>query len=128
MGGIIYRYLYSEDGSIVSSDGKTLFKVPDIPNYRIQEGIEVIDSKAFWDRPHLRKIDIPYTVEWYSDDPSSNEAMMYAPRDLKVNYWNWPYPENCIRSEKLKAEIAQGWTDEFGGSLQQRQKTSAGMR
>ena len=30
MGGIIYRYLYSEDGSIVSSDGKTLFKVPDI--------------------------------------------------------------------------------------------------
>lgn len=89
MGGIIYRYLYSEDGSIVSSDGKTLFKVPDIPHYRIQEGIEVIDSKAFWNRP---------------------------------------YPENCIRSEKLKAEIAQGWTDEFGGSLQQRPETSAGMR
>jgi hypothetical protein len=44
MGGIIYRYLYSEDGSIVSSDGKTLFKVPDIPHYRIQEGIEVITS------------------------------------------------------------------------------------
>lgn len=47
MGGIIYRYLYSEDGSIVSSDGKTLFKVPDIPHYRIPEGIEEIDRKAF---------------------------------------------------------------------------------
>jgi hypothetical protein len=114
MGGIIYRYLYSEDGSIVSSDGKTLFKVPDIPHYRIPEGIEEIDRKAFWNRPHLREVDIPYTVEWYADEPSSNEAMMYAPRDLKVNYWNWPYPENCIRSDELEAEIAEGWVDEFG--------------
>ena len=57
---------------------------------------------------------IPYTVEWYSDDPSDNDAMRYAPKDLKVNYWNWPYPENCIKSEKLKAEIAEGWVDEFG--------------
>lgn len=40
--------------------------------------------------------------------------MMYAPRDLKVNYWNWPYPENCIRSDELEAEIAEGWVDEFG--------------
>ena len=114
MGGIIYRYLYSEDGSIVSSDGKTLFKVPDIPHYRIPEGIEEIDRKAFWNRPHLREVDIPYTVEWYADEPSSNEAMMYAPMDLKVNYWNWPYPENCIRSDELEAEIAEGWVDEFG--------------
>jgi hypothetical protein len=53
-------------------------------------------------------------VEWYADEPSSNEAMTYAPRDLKVNYWNWPYPENCIRSDELEAEIAEGWVDEFG--------------
>ena len=91
-----------------------MFKVPDIFHYRIPEGIEEIDSKAFWNRPHLREVDIPYTVEWYSDEPSSNEAMTYAPRDLKVNYWNWPYPENCIRSDELEAEIAEGWVDEYG--------------
>ena len=91
-----------------------MFKVPDIPHYRIPEGIEEIDSKAFWNRPHLKEVDIPYTVEWYTDHPYSNDVMRHAPRDLKVNYWNWPYPENCIRSDELEADIAEGWIDEYG--------------
>ena len=62
MEGIIYRKLYDEDGAIISLDGKILFKVPDVPRYRIPEGIEEIDIKAFKDRPHLKEIDIPYTV------------------------------------------------------------------
>ena len=44
----------------------------------------------------------------------SNDAMRYAPKGLKVNYWNWPYPENCIRSDELEEEIANGFVDEFG--------------
>lgn len=114
MGGIIYRYLYSEDGAIVSNDGKVLYKVPDIAHYRIKEGVEEIDKHAFKNCPHLKEVDIPYTVQWYMDEPMSNDAMMYAPKGLKVNYWNWPYPENCIRSDELEAEIAEGWVDEFG--------------
>ena len=40
--------------------------------------------------------------------------MSYAPKGLKVNYWNWPYPENCVRSDELEEEIANGFVDEFG--------------
>ena len=47
MEGIIYRRLYDEDGAIISLDGKTLFKVPDVPRYRIPEGVEEIVIKAF---------------------------------------------------------------------------------
>ena len=47
MEGIIYRELYDEDGAIISLDGKTLLKVPDVPKYRITEGVEEIDIKAF---------------------------------------------------------------------------------
>ena len=114
MEGLIYRNLYDEDGAIVSNDGKILYKVPDIAHYRIKEGVEEIDKHAFKNCPHLKEVDIPYTVQWYMDEPSSNEAMRYASRDLRVNYWNWPYPENCIRSDELEAEIAEGWVDEFG--------------
>ena len=114
MEGLIYRNLYDEDGAIVSNDGKILYKVPDIAHYRIKEGVEEIDKHAFKNCPHLKEVDIPYTVQWYMDEPMSNDAMMYAPKGLKVNYWNWPYPENCIRSDELEAEIAEGWVDEFG--------------
>ena len=114
MKGIIYRNLYDEDGAIVSNDRRTLYKVPNIPHYRIKEGIEEIDDLAFKNRPLLKEVDIPYTVEWYTIDPMANDPMTYAPKGLKVNYWNWPYPENCIRSEELEAEIEEGWTDEFG--------------
>ena len=114
MEGLIYRNLYDEDGAIVSNDGKVLYKVPDIAHYRIKEGVEEIDKHAFKNRPHLKEVDIPYTVQWYMDEPMSNDAMMYAPKGLKVNYWNWPYPENCIRSDDLEAEIAEGWADEYG--------------
>ena len=65
MEGIIYRNLYDEDGAIISLDGKTLFKVPNVSRYRVPEGIEEIDINAFKNRPNLREIDIPYTVEWY---------------------------------------------------------------
>ena len=85
MEGIIYRNLYDEDGAIISLDGKTLFKVPNVSRYRVPEGIEEIDINAFKNRPNLREIDIPYTVEWYMDYPMSNDAMRYAPKGLKVN-------------------------------------------
>ena len=101
MEGLIYRNLYDEDGAIVSNDGKILYKVPDIAHYRIKEGVEEIDKHAFKNCPHLKEVDIPYTVQWYMDEPMSN-------------YWKWPYPENCIRSDELEAEIAEGWVDEFG--------------
>ena len=114
MKGIIYRNLYDIDGAIISLDGNTLYKVPDVERYRVPEGVEIIDIKAFKDRPNLKEIDIPYTVEWFTDNPMSNDAMIYAPKGLKVNYWNWPYPENCIRSVELEEEIANGIVDEFG--------------
>jgi hypothetical protein len=114
MKGIIYRNLYDIDGAIISLDGNTLYKVPDVERYRVPEGVEIIDIKAFKDRPNLKEIDIPYTVEWFTDNPMSNDAMIYAPKGLKVNYWNWPYPENCIRSAELEEEIANGIVDEFG--------------
>ena len=126
MKGIIYRNLYDIDGAIISLDGNTLYKVPDVERYRVPEGVEIIDIKAFKDRPNLKEIDIPYTVEWFTDNLMSNDAMIYAPEGLKVNYWNWPYPENCIRSAELMEEIANGnsVTIQGFGSFEPREKAS----
>ena len=47
---------------------------------RVPEGVEEIDEMAFKNRPNLREIDIPYTVEWHTDSPMCNDAMRYAPK------------------------------------------------
>ncbi len=56
MEGIIYRNLYDEDGAIISLDGKTLFKVPDVPKYRVPEGIEEIDITDLRIAPILERL------------------------------------------------------------------------
>ena len=45
MKGIIYRNLYDIDGAIISVDGNTLYKVPDVERYRVPAGVEIIDIK-----------------------------------------------------------------------------------
>ena len=96
MEGIIYRNLYDEDGAIISYDGKTLFKVPDVPRYRVPEGIEEIDIKAFKDRPNLKEIDIPYTVEWYTDYPMSNEMIYTYKNPVIIRQYSYFCNQNII--------------------------------
>lgn len=114
MSKLVYKSIYDEDGAIISDDGRTLLKAPDVPHYRIKEGVEEIDEKAFKGCKQLKEIDVPYTIETWEGRLSNEDCMRYAPKGLKLTCWRWPYPENCIRSKELEKEIEEGWVDDFG--------------
>ena len=101
-------------------DGRVLYKAPDVPYFRIPLGVEEIADDAFADCPSLKEVDIPYTImDW---DGDSDIRLAGIGPDVKVNVWDWPYPEDCQISEELKVEIANGWKDEFGAVYSQDRK------
>ncbi len=102
------------DDSIYSTDGRTLLKVPDVETFRIREGVWSIDEYAFEGCSRLREVDVPYTVTFFDDGRLAEDACMrHAPEGLKLNHWDWPYPENCVIGDELK-KIANGRMDEYG--------------
>ncbi len=103
------------DDSIYSTDGRTLLKVPDVETFRIREGVWSIDEYAFEGCSRLREVDVPYTVTFFDDGRLAEDACMrHAPDGLKLNLWDWPYPENCVVGNELKKKIANGRIDEYG--------------
>jgi hypothetical protein len=103
------------DDSIYSTDGRTLLKVPDVETFRIREGVWSIDEYAFEGCSRLREVDVPYTVTFFEDGHlAENACMRHAPEGLKLNLWDWPYPENCAIGDELKKKIANGRIDENG--------------
>ena len=101
---------------VYSPDGETLLKVPSgVERFRIREGVTSIDEWAFDGCSQLREVDVPYTVTFFEDGSlAENVCMQHAPEGLKLNLWDWPYPENCATSDKQKEEIANGCHDEQG--------------
>ena len=101
---------------VYSPDGQTLLKVPSgVVRFRIREGVWSIDEWAFDGCSQLREVDVPYTVTFFEDGILAEDAcMQHAPEGLKLNLWDWPYPENCAVSEELLEEIANGCRDEHG--------------
>ena len=101
---------------IYSPDGRTLLKVPSgVERFRIREGVWSIDEWAFDGCLRLREVDVPYTVTFFEDGSlAENACMRHAPEGLKLNLWDWPYPENCAVGEEQLEEIANGCPDEYG--------------
>ena len=107
---------------VYSIDGTTLLRVPDVETFRIPEGVWSIDEYAFVNAPRLREVDVPYTLTFYDNSLEDDSCLRHAPEGLKLNFWDWPYPENCIISDELKAEIAAGIQDEYGFVYSQNRK------
>ena len=101
---------------LYSLDGETLLKVPsDVERFRIREGVTSIDEWAFEGCSRLREVDVPYTVMFFENDRLAEDACMrHAPEGLRLNLWDWPYPENCVISDELEEDIANGYRDEQG--------------
>ena len=101
---------------IYSLDGETLLKVPpDVERFRIREGVTNIDEWAFYGCMWLKEVDVPFTVMFFENGRLAEDACMrHAPKGLRLNLWDWPYPENCIISDELEEEIANGYRDEQG--------------
>ncbi|MBR5698457.1 MAG: leucine-rich repeat protein [Prevotella sp.] len=101
---------------VYSPDGHTLLRVPlDAETFRIREGVWGIDEYAFDGCSRLREVDVPYTVTFFENGRLAEDACMrHAPEGLKLNFWDWPYPKNCVISDELKEEIANGRIDEYG--------------
>ncbi|MBQ9636663.1 MAG: leucine-rich repeat protein [Prevotella sp.] len=97
-------------------DGYTLLKVPrEAETFRIREGVWSIDEYAFDGCSRLREVDVPYTVTFFEDGRLAEDACMrHAPEGLRLNLWDWPYPENCVVSDELMEEIANGCYGEQG--------------
>lgn len=100
-------------------DGRVLFKAPNIPYFRIPVGVEEIMVDAFGDCDVLQMVDIPCTIKHW--DERDRRIAGIAP-EVKVNVWDWYYPENLVISEEMQAEIDHGWRDEFGAVYSQDRK------
>ena len=101
-------------------DGRVLFKAPNIPYFRIPEGVIDIMFDAFGDCDVLQVVDIPCTLKYWVE-PRDRRLAGIAPY-VKVNVWKWYYPEYLVISEEMQAEIDNGWRDEYGAVYSQDRK------
>jgi len=69
----------SVDGVLFSKDKTVLYYYPDAKKeslYEIPEGVQTIESQAFWDREYLRKLIIPNSVKTIDDYAFSSSIQM----------------------------------------------------
>lgn len=106
----VYDTFTDEDGAVFIMDNgqKKLVQAPDTFYYRIPEDTREIAETAFIDATSLGILDVPYQI----NDNDLEEALAWLEDDITVNRYDWAY-DNTI-SDELIAEIANGWTDDFG--------------
>ena len=111
---MVYRYAYDtmkeEDGAIFAKvqNGRMLVKAPDVEHYRIPEDVYRIAKNAFRDCTKLKHLDVPHLIE----EEELKQAFENCNNKPQVKIWYWSY--NNERSEELKKEIEEGYTDEYG--------------
>ena len=93
-----------EYGGIYSADNKRLLKCPNVKRYRIAEGCEEVDEKAFVGCSLLESLYVPYT---FSED--TFDALMAsgtANNEIgNICHWNRPYVEEVY-------DVNEFWYDE----------------
>lgn len=66
-------YIYGPNKEILSTDGKTLFSVPNtIVDYKIPDGVENIYDGVFADCHNLKRIVFPSSIKILGDDVFKN--------------------------------------------------------
>lgn len=107
------NYTWVENSELYSLDGKTLLKCPNIPRYRIKEGCERVDEKAFEGCNQLKSLYVPYT---FSDE--AFEALMESDEtgnDIDyICHWDRPYFEEVYDTNDYWYDEADTFIDESG--------------
>lgn len=100
-------------GAIYSDDGRLLLKCTNIPRYRIREGCERVDEKAFVGCDQLQSLYVPYT---FTDE--AFEALMESDvtgNDIgHVCHWDRPYIEEVYDTNDYWFDEADTFIDEYG--------------
>jgi hypothetical protein len=102
-----------ENKDLYSDDGKILLKCPNVPRYRIREGCERVDEKAFVGCSLLKSLYVPYT---FSDE--AFEALMDSDatdNDIgNICHWDRPYIEEVYDTNDYWYDEADTFIDEYG--------------
>ena len=91
-------------GAIYSDDGKVLLKCPNVKLYRIREGCERVDERAFVGCDRLQSLYVPYTFSeeafemLMNSDVTGNEIS-------NICHWDRPYVEEVF-------DVNEYWYDE----------------
>lgn len=96
-----------------SNDGKILLKCQNVPRYRIKEGCERVDEKAFMDCSLLKSLYVPYTFS----DQAFDELMNSIPAENELDYichWDRPYVDEVYDVNEYWYDEDEAKTDEYG--------------
>ena len=100
-----------EYGDIYSNDKKRLLTVPNVKRFRIAEGCEEVDEKAFEKCKILECLYLPYTM----GDKAVEDTLNNIP-DTVENFcvWDRPYVEEVYDVNDYWYDEDKVTTDEFG--------------
>lgn len=98
---------------LYSNDGKILLKCQNVPRYRIKEGCERVDEKAFMDCSLLKSLYVPYTFS----DQAFDELLKSIPAENELDYichWDRPYLDEVYDVNEYWYDEDEAETDEYG--------------
>ena len=81
-----------------SEDGKILLKCPNVARYRIKEGCERVDEKAFVGCPQLKKLYVPYT---FTEEAAIRTFELLPTSVDNFVAWNRPYVDEVYDTNDL---------------------------
>lgn len=102
-----------EQGGIYSVDKKQLLLAPNNTRYRIKEGCECVDDKAFVGCNLLQSLYVPYTFT----DEAFGALMKTDAADNEIGhicYWDRPYIEEVYDTNEYWYDEADTFIDEYG--------------
>ena len=100
-----------EFGGVYTTDKKKVLRVPNIPRYRIKEGCERVDEKAF---DGCSMLEVLYVPESFSEQ-AAEEAFQNMPSTVtNFCHWDRPYVEEVYDANEFWCDETQIEMDEFG--------------
>ena len=103
----------SGTNELYSDDGKTLLRCPNVSRYRIREGCERVDEKAFVGCSLLKSLYVPYTFS----DEAFEELMESDETDNDIDnicHWDRPYVEEVYDVNDYWYDEADTFIDDYG--------------
>lgn len=102
-----------EFGGVYTNDKKKVLRLPNVPRYRIKEGCERVDERAFVDCDQLKSLYVPYT---FSDE--AFEALMESDEtgnDIDyICHWDRPYVDEVFDVNDYWYDEADAFIDDYG--------------
>ena len=101
------------DFDLYSDDGKTLLRCLNVVRYRIKEGCERVDEKAFVGCSLLKSIYVPYTFS----DEAFEELMESDETDNDIDnicHWDRPYVDEVYDVNDYWYDEADTFIDDYG--------------